>query len=125
MMKRYLRHALAAGLFLLAAITSASAENSPTIVAGEGSSGEVMVGMDVTIYTDGMDDVRHFMGNQFSAGGRDGSLGTVTVTQVQPPECGNTLFHLRRNCRMASSWPIRKRPSSWRCKRRRSCVTRW
>ncbi len=49
-MTRYQRHALAAGLFLLAAVTSARAENSPTIIAGEGSSGEVMVDMDVNVY---------------------------------------------------------------------------
>jgi hypothetical protein len=88
-MKPYRHHALAAGLFLLAA-TSARAENSTTIIAGEGSDGEVMVGMDVAIYTDGIEDVRHFMGDQLFAGGRDGPLGPVTVTDVQPPECGNT-----------------------------------
>jgi hypothetical protein len=41
-----------------------------------------------------MNDVRHFMGNQFSAGSRDGPLGAVTVTGVQPPECGNTTLSL-------------------------------
>jgi hypothetical protein len=86
----YQYHALAVGVFLLAAITSARAESPLTVVAGEGSDGEIMVGMDVVIYTDGIDDVRHFMGNRFFAGGHDGALGPVTVIGVGPPECGNT-----------------------------------
>lgn len=65
-----------------------------TIVAGEDSRGEVMVGMSVEIYADEAGTIQHFLGDRYFAGGRDGALGTFTVHQVTPPDCGNTSLTL-------------------------------
>jgi hypothetical protein len=89
--------ALAAVGLILGATTGVSqASDTPlTVVAGASDAageayGEILVAMEVEIYTDPADGIRHFVGNRFSAGGRDGPLGSFAVSEATPPDCGNT-----------------------------------